>query len=126
MIRRLIWLMALPLVGGLLIYVFFRTDSYLADLFPASWKWKSGNKILLFVTGWLPDFLWSFSFANFLFTYKLSSGFYYNFFVLLIVLLAELIQFFFNNAFTFDYFDLLAAVIAWLVSLKMKTLFYEK
>lgn len=124
--RRVVWLMLLPLVAGLLIYVFFRTGSYLADLFPASWKWQGENKTVLFVIGWLPDFLWCFSFANFLFTYRLSSGFYYSFIVLLILLIGELIQGFFNTAFTFDYFDLLAAVIAWLMSLKMKTLFYEK
>lgn len=127
MIRRVIWLMLMPLVAGLLMYVFFRTDSYLADLFPPSWKWKGENRILLFVTGWLPDFLWCFSLSSFLFSFQVLNTYRsFKFLVLSLLFISEIGQLCSNNYFVFNSFDLAAAFSAWIVSYKLRNLFYEK
>lgn len=127
MIRRVVWLMLLPLVAGLLIYVFFRTGSYLADLFPASWKWKGESRMLLFVTGWLPDFLWCFSLSSFLFSFQVFNIYRsYKFLVLSLLLISETGQLYSNQYFVFSSFDLAAAFFAWIVSYKQRNLFYEK
>ncbi|MFT3844376.1 MAG: hypothetical protein QM725_04935 [Lacibacter sp.] len=97
----------------------------MSDLFPSTVKIETGNN-LLFLINILPDFLWNFSLANFLFTFSPTTKAYYNYLVLAVLLFAEVIQLFLRQYFTFDYFDLLAAFIAWRVSLEFKNMFYEK
>ena len=52
-----------PLLLGALCYVFFRTGSWFADLFPISIKVIPQNKMFLLLIGILPDFIWR-SFCN--------------------------------------------------------------
>ena len=112
-------------MAGVVIYVFFRKGVWLSDLFPSTVKIETGNN-LLFLINILPDFLWNFSLANFLFTFSPTKKAYYNYLVLAVLLFAEVIQLFLTQYFTFDYFDLVAAFIAWGVSINLKNLFNEK
>lgn len=126
MLKRFFILCFLPLLAGGLIYVFFRTDSAIADLIPMQFKFFYSDAFLQVLVGVLPDFLWSFSFANFLYSFVFLRRYqFFHLFVLLLLVLAELIQLFSGTLFIFDYYDVLAAISAFLFSFKLRNKFHE-
>ena len=126
MLKRFLILCFLPLLAGGLIYLFFRTDSPLADLVPLKYKYIPVEAWQKLLTGVLPDFLWSFSMANFLYSFSfLRKWKFFNWVVLLLLLLAEIIQLFTGTLFVFDYYDILAAILAFLFSFIVRNKFYE-
>jgi hypothetical protein len=122
MLKILLYVL-LPLLFGLTIYVLFRRNTWLhQNLFPFSIQkidrqhYIAGDLLVYS----LPDFLWCFSFSSSLILMKQYLKFEYQFFyptVLLLLIGAECIQFLSPGIFTFDFWDLGAAVLAFLMSI---------
>ena len=116
-----------PLLLGALCYVFFRTGSWFADLFPISIKVIPQNKMFLLLIGILPDFLWAFSLGAFLYSFEqYREKHWYSLLILALLLLSELIQLYLRSRFVFDYLDLAAAFFAWMLSYSTRNLLYER
>jgi hypothetical protein len=119
----------LPLIAGGAIYILFRKQGLLGfqlDVFSALPNYPTG----LFLINVMPDFFWAYSFCSALFLFalwfKLSSK-YSSILIFILVCSSEIIQLFLQNRFTFDFFDLLASVIAFLLSgVFLKAFNYEK
>ena len=94
---------------------------------PNQYKLFSAEALPAILVGVLPDFLWSFSFANFLYSFAFfKRGWYFHLLILFLLVSAECIQLFTGTWFVFDYDDLLAAISAFLFSFILRTDFYEK
>jgi hypothetical protein len=90
------------------------------------YKIFSSEALLQLLVGVLPDFLWSFSFANFLYSFVFLRRYqFFHLFVLLLLVLAELIQLFSGTLFIFDYYDVVAAISAFLLSFILRNKFHE-
>lgn len=118
----------LPLVIGLLIYMVARPDSWLTTkLLPLRFsftenKWHSSSD------GWLyrvlalhgPDFCWTYSLTSALAFWNYFSGLKQHYFTALIfvlILAQEFVQMLMPAYFTFDTADIVAAVMAFALSL---------
>jgi hypothetical protein len=121
--KKIIFHILLPLVIGLLLYIFTNPDTWIVQqllpqhLYRRQIQTDHWTLRLLEDSG--ADFCWSYSFAAALFLWRELSGTqskYFGFTVLLIVLLFEVVQLFFSNYLTFDPVDLLAAFLAVLLS----------
>ena len=124
--KRFALLIFFPLLLGSLCYVFFRTGSWLADIFPLSIKVIPDNKMFLLFIGILPDFLWAFSLGAFLYSFEqYREKCWYSLLILALLLVSELIQMHLSR-FVFDYFDLAAAFLAWMLSYSTRNLLYER
>jgi len=128
MIKQAILLCILPLLLGIVIYIFFRDQGILGIS-----ARLSNDKPYPFVKpiiNTLPDFCWAFSLSNTLYLFfKISSVSLKRstIFIILSVALSEIVQIFFPKHFTFDWLDLLADLIACSISLIcMQTNFYDK
>jgi hypothetical protein len=112
----------LPLLVGLLIYLYFRENTLLHQWIGCRNQASSisiTNGLLHLVAYQLPDFCWSISFASalFLFQYHFKiegKGFFY--FVMALIVSTELVQLLVPQLFTFDWWDLIAAITAVLLS----------
>lgn len=112
----------LPLLLGFLIYLFFRTNTWFHQTMLPEWKtqFTFESTILTAIFKFhLPDFCWSYSFTSALllwkYWYKLKLT-YFEPFLLIILMTSEIVQLFLKPAFTFDWFDLVAAIIAFCLS----------
>ncbi|MBL7724126.1 MAG: hypothetical protein JNK27_08245 [Chitinophagaceae bacterium] len=113
----------LPLISGIVIYILFRKDTWFHQYFfsgqakfPLIGSKSTAIKVIAFN---LPDFCWSYSLSAALFTWKKWSGAsirYFPLLVLLALLSSEVIQILLTGLFTFDWIDVLAAFIAFLLS----------
>ncbi len=84
---------------------------------------STSNWLLKVVAFQVPDFCWSLSLASslFLFQGKTEWGsYFFSFVVLLLLVGAEFIQSLFPQHFTFDWGDVVAAVLAFLLSYNYK------
>jgi hypothetical protein len=112
----------LPVIAGVMIYVLFRKDTWFHHqlLKAISPKAVFSKGIFTDIIAFnLPDFCWSYSLASALFIWEkwLHTRIrFFTAFVLLLLLVAELIQYFFAPQFTFDWLDLVAAVLAFFLS----------
>lgn len=114
----------LPLVAGGLIYILYRPSVWFTDIFNFnegkinSEKTSFLEKLFIF-SG--PDFCWDYSFASSVFLlnfyYKFSSKEIIAIVVLLFLIVSETVQLFLEKWFTFSYGDLIAAIIAVIISL---------
>jgi hypothetical protein len=115
-------LVILPLVAGALVYLLLRNNTWLHHTFgfnpqhPVAAAQGFFGQLLAYQ---LPDFCWSLSFAACLFLFQSRLGLSAKMiaplaFILLIV--AEFVQYLFPGSFTFDWMDVGAAIIAFLVS----------
>lgn len=116
-----------PLIIGLIIYIIARPGTWLVQkLLPFRLSFieeSSGlsptwlTKLVVF-SG--PDFCWNYSITSALLFWKYFSGVkqhYFPVFILVLILLQEFIQLLFAKYFTFDILDIVAAVLAFLLSL---------
>lgn len=113
----------LPLIAGITCYILFRKHTWFHQQFfsgqeelPLIESKSTAIKLMAFN---LPDFCWSYSLSAALFTWKKWSGIsirYFPLLVLLALLGSELIQVLLPELFTFDWIDILAAFIAFLLS----------
>jgi hypothetical protein len=113
----------LPLLASTFIYILFRSNTW----FHLQVLHYSQNKPLITLEGFtgkiivnqIPDFCWSYSLASslFLWHYWSETKFYrFPVFVLLVLLASEFVQLLLSGYFTFDWADVIAAVIAFLLS----------
>lgn len=119
----------LPLIAGALVYFFFRSATFLSSFLGFEKNIPVKNGVLRLLVFTLPDFCWSYSLASALY---LFSHFYERSFkltavaILMVLLLSELVQLFFPQRFTFDVYDLAAAVLAFIwCTFQMKNTAYE-
>jgi hypothetical protein len=111
----------LPLVAGAIVYLYFRQGGLMGYTLGNNTRMKDPG--LLLQT--LPDFLWAYSLASALFLFFGYTGlpFTWSAGVILVILLAsEIIQLWFPGRFTFDFMDLGATVLAFLLS----TLYFKQ
>ena len=106
----------LPLIAGTVFYILFRPFPLAANLFPAQLQRESMPG---FLVNSFPDFCWSYSLAMALYLFAL----YFNIRRWKITLCtgvllpgSELIQLLFPENFTFDIYDLVAVLIAFVLS----------
>jgi hypothetical protein len=121
----------LPLFCGGLIYLLFRQDTFLHKIIFRAYhqsfiRWD--NWLTYFIAYNLPDFCWSYSLASVLFIWekwqeKMIKLF--PFYIFLILLSAETIQLFLPGSFRFDWLDIVAALLGFLLSY-YEFHFYEK
>jgi hypothetical protein len=112
----------LPLILGLLVYLFYRSNTWLnylvgqTALKPVIVPGNFISRILAFN---VPDFCWFYSFSSAFFIWEhwwgrplklLSYG------VLVLLIASELVQLLFPLLFTFDPVDILAAILAFTLS----------
>lgn len=116
--RKLLLHVFLPLLIGLLIYLFFRPDVWIATqlgIKPIPYSPTAGYSLL---TKWIifsgPDLCWAYSFASAIFILnhfiKFSSHGFVFIAVVLFVGSSELIQLFLEPIFTFNLSDLLTVI----------------
>jgi predicted Na+-dependent transporter len=112
----------LPLLLGFLIYLLFRTNTWFHQTMLPAWKTQFAfdNSILTAIFKFhLPDFCWSYSFTSALllwkYCYKIKLP-YFEPFLLATVIVSEIVQIFLKPAFTFDWIDLIAAIVAFFLS----------
>jgi len=125
LLRQMIFHVLLPLIFGIVIYFLFRKDTWFHQYFfsvqmkfPLIEPQNTAGKIMAFN---LPDFCWSYSFASALFLWKRWMGSKWVVFpvlVLSLLLVAEFIQLYFSHWFTFDWADIFAALLAYVLSYK--------
>jgi hypothetical protein len=122
LLKKIILHIILPLVAGFLIYMLTRPLPMFRGLGPENIaieniQHRSWFVRIIILNG--PDFLWSYSFASALFLWKSYSGVVSLSFLILvagIMVFSELIQLAVPGYFTFDIADLLAAILATLLS----------
>jgi hypothetical protein len=117
LLLKILLLCVLPLLIGASVYVFFRQKGLLG----LSWAnpGNPGNDLGRILINTIPDFCWSFSLANalHLFGAYQQAGFWKTTRLAgLAVIVSEIVQLFFPFAFTFDLFDLFAAILAFALS----------
>ncbi len=119
---KVVLFVILPLLAGLLIYIFYRDNTWLHQHMFIGTGPKLDKPPGLaghIVVYTLPDFCWCFSFASSLILLKQWLGIrsdYFNIEVLLLLICSELVQLLFPAHFTFDSWDIGAAVLAFLLS----------
>lgn len=112
----------LPLIAGFLIYFFFRPNVWFVQFFDKresliSFSQMNQFQKLLIFSG--PDFCWTYSLSSALFIWGNWQGQnlkYFPAFVFFLIVLSELGQLFIPKNFTFDWFDIFAALLAFLLS----------
>ena len=120
--RQLLFHVALPLIFGFLIYFFFRPNVWLVQFLEKRNPLISLSEMnqfqkLLFFSG--PDFCWAYSLSSALFIWhkwlkRPPKHFAYPVFSL--VVLSELLQILLTSNFTFDWLDMIAAILAFALS----------
>ena len=128
--RLLVIHCVMPLFAGAIVYILFRRVNPLYAVVPSIKPIPIGNGWLQYFVDVFPDFCWSYSLAFALYLY----GFYYKlpfpYMVLTVFSLlvsSEWVQRYFPRHFTFDIYDLLAAVFAFILStLQISKIAYEK
>jgi len=112
--RRLVLVHCLvPLLAGSSTYVLSGRFDFADTLFPGNDL--ESNKLATLLINSLADFCWSYSLAMAIYLYSLYFGLAEKFTILLICALltgSELIQLFLPAAFTFDFYDLAAIMLA--------------
>lgn len=108
-----------PLLTGGASYIFLRRNG----LFGVSINliYSKPSQLWMTVINVLPDFCWAFSLSNalhFLFSHNTFPFAKSTFIIALVIVFSEVIQVFFSGYFTFDIFDLFAALIAVCLSSK--------
>lgn len=125
--KRVTFFIVLPLILGGMCYIFFRTGSWFADIFPTSIKVVPERNLFRFLIAVSPDFLWAFSLGSFLYSFQqYNEKYWFSLLILMLLLFSEWLQLFTSRRFTFDYFDLIAAILAWLLSYSLRNRLYEK
>ena len=121
-VKRVLLHVLLPLVAGFCIYFFFRPDVVFVQWFvkrePLIPLHGLTNLQKVFIYS-APDFCWCYSLAAALFTWERWQGRTIRFFPLIVLVLvagSEFIQFLQPHLFTPDWMDVLAAVLAYLLS----------
>jgi hypothetical protein len=130
LMRLLVIHCVMPLFAGAIIYVLFRPVNPLSAVLPRIKRIPISNAWLQFLVDVFPDFCWSYSLAFALYLY----GFYYKLHfrctvlaVFFLLVFSEWVQRYFPRHFTFDIYDLFAAVFAFILStLQMNKIAYEK
>jgi hypothetical protein len=128
--RLLVVHCVMPLFTGAMVYALFRPVNPLSVVVHSTKPIPMGNAWLQFFVDVFPDFCWSYSLAFALYLY----GFYYKFHfrytvlaVFFLLVFSEWVQRYFPRHFTFDIYDLFAAVLAFILStLQMRKIAYEK
>ena len=127
-VRKIALHVILPLITGLTIYFIARPDTWLVQkLLPFHFSFIEKNWDIL-SAGWFtklvvfsgPDFCWNYSITSALLFWKSFSAVknrYFPVFIFILVLMQEFIQLLFPGYFTFDILDIVAAVMAFLLSL---------
>jgi hypothetical protein len=118
--RKIILHVLLPLCCGLLIYLLFRTNTWLTNLFHINEPLLNpGNSFFTRILVYnVPDFCWAYSFTSALLLWN-RQGKHYKKLPLLIffvLILSEGLQLLFNKRFHFDLFDLVAIIAAFILS----------
>lgn len=121
-IRQFLLHAVVPLVAGFLIYFFLRPNIWFVEFFEKREPMISLAEMnrfqrLLIFSG--PDFCWAYSLSSALFIWhkwqnRISNHFAY--FVFFLVILSELLQFLLPSKFTLDWFDVIAAILAFALS----------
>ena len=122
-VKKIFIHVVLSLVIGLAIYIFFRQGTWLhRNILPGHTR----SFIQIADSFWgnilkynLPDFCWSYSFSSALFIWGKWRGGQiklFVFFVFLLILAAEPLQLLLPSRFTFDWMDMVAALLAVLLS----------
>jgi hypothetical protein len=122
----------LPLVIGTAIYLLMRQGAWLHHFTGVG----RGSSVIVAANGLQkifanqgPDFCWCFSLASALFIFQTIAGIKSNTYallVLIVLVLSEVIQLLFPGQFTFDWWDVGAAVLAFLLSFILNRSRYEK
>jgi hypothetical protein len=120
--RKLVFHIILPLAAGVAIYIFFRQNTWFhyhllpPGFHPLVLPRTPLNDAFIFN---VPDFCWAYSLASSLFYWgridRVRNRFF-PVFVLLLIVTAESVQYFLSSRFTFDWMDLTAAILAFLLS----------
>jgi hypothetical protein len=120
----------MPLLAGAIVYLLFRPVNPVSSYFhsikriPVEYGW------LKWFLGIFPDFCWSYSLAFSLYLFGLHyklNRYHLALAILFLLVFSEWVQLFFPHQFTFDAYDLLAAVFAFSVStLQIRKIRYEK
>jgi hypothetical protein len=117
----------LPLIIGLIIYIIARPETWLVQkLFPFGPPLLK-NGLAISSAGWFikaivfngPDFCWAYSLTSALLFWNYFSGTrprYFAALVFLLILVQEIVQLLITAHFTFDMMDIVAAVLAFLLS----------
>ena len=116
-VRKAFFLCVLPLLVGACIYVLFRREGLMGFSINEPRQFK--NEFARILINTIPDFCWSFSLVNalYLFAKTRTIGFWKTTWLAgLIIILSEAIQLLFPRSFTFDMLDLIAAILAFLLS----------
>ena len=122
--RRVLLHIFLPLLIGLLLYLFYRPDVWIATQFGIKPIPHSATSDYSLLEKWIifsgPDLCWAYSFASAIFilnhSLKFSSHGFVFAAVLVIVGASELVQLFLKPRFTFSFSDLVTVVIAGCIS----------
>jgi hypothetical protein len=130
--RAIFWHVMFPLLIGFIIYFLFRKGTWIHAFFISSNHHQplilTKGTIARIIAYNLPDFCWSYSFSCALFIWKKIFGKEIKRFPIIVftlLLTGEIIQFFFPSAFTFDWLDIIAAVLGFSLSW-LQTDRYEK
>jgi hypothetical protein len=120
----------LPLVVGAGVYLFLRPANFLSRFFKVNKHLTFKSALVQQIVFTLPDFCWSYSLAMAVYLY---ASFYQCKFwattvsVFTILLFSELVQLCFPSHFTFDPYDLVATVLAFILStLYINAIGFEK
>jgi hypothetical protein len=112
----------LPLIIGTAIYLLMRQGTWL-HYFTGMGRGRpvilAANGLQKILANQGPDFCWCFSLASALFIFQKITGIKsktYALFVLTVLALSEAIQLLFPGQFTFDWWDVCAAIVAFLLS----------
>jgi hypothetical protein len=132
-VQKIIFHVLLPLVAGAAIYYICNPGSSIVQrMLPAFFipehplldTSKSALIRIVLFNG--PDFCWSYSLVSSLLYWQYAAAFYRKYFwpvILLLLLGQELIQLLFPGYFTFDILDIIAALIAFLLSLYLNRVY---
>lgn len=113
---------------GAACYLFFRENG-LAILRYSRGYPQPDHPVGVVVIGSLPDFFWDFSFCNALLLYAGAAGWRFRkglILSFLLVVASEVLQLLTPRSFTFDFWDLAAAVLAFLLSTAIQLLLKRK
>ena len=121
-VKRVFLHVILPLLAGFFIFFFFRPDVILVQFFSKREPLIPFDQLTK-LQEWLlfsgPDFCWAYSLSSALFIWEKWQGKpirFFPFVVLLFIIGSELIQFLLTSAFTPDWVDVLAALLAFSLS----------